>query len=160
MRQGEHDVEVVGVEQVTLLGFKPSPARLRLALRTAPRPAGVVGDGCFVRATDTLVLVSTKGSGAATLYSPICLQLLVAEAGLVASQKLLALCADDVSDFKCWTTRGGQASATYLYQPPNCSAATTAATAAPAASFKSPFRPCGSRHTGVLQMHGLALAFY
>jgi hypothetical protein len=133
--QGEDDVEVVGVEQVALLGFEPSPAGLRLALRAAPRPAGVVGDGCFVCATDTLVLVSTKGSGAATLYSPIRLQLLVAEAGLVAPQKLLALCADDVSDFQCWTTRGGQASAKYLYQPPNCSAATTAAIAAPAASF-------------------------
>jgi hypothetical protein len=33
---GEDDMEVVGVEQVALLGFEPSPAGLRLAFGTAP----------------------------------------------------------------------------------------------------------------------------
>ncbi len=35
VRHGEHDVEVVGVEQIPLLGLEPSPALLRLALGTA-----------------------------------------------------------------------------------------------------------------------------
>jgi hypothetical protein len=34
--QGEDDMEVVGVEQVPLLGFEPSPAFLRLALGATP----------------------------------------------------------------------------------------------------------------------------
>ena len=34
MGQGEDDVEVVGVEQIALLDLEPSPASLRLALRT------------------------------------------------------------------------------------------------------------------------------
>ena len=34
--QGEDNVKVVGVEQVALLGFEPSPAGPRLALGTAP----------------------------------------------------------------------------------------------------------------------------
>jgi hypothetical protein len=33
--KGEYDMEVVGVEQVALLCFEPSPASLRLALGTA-----------------------------------------------------------------------------------------------------------------------------
>ena len=35
VRHGEHDVEVVGVEQISLLRLEPSPAFLRLALGTA-----------------------------------------------------------------------------------------------------------------------------
>jgi len=37
--QGEDDVEVAGVDEVALLRLEPSPAFLRLALGTAPRPA-------------------------------------------------------------------------------------------------------------------------
>ena len=36
---GEDDMEIVGVEQVALLRFDPSPAGLRLALGTATRSA-------------------------------------------------------------------------------------------------------------------------
>ena len=61
--QGEDDMEVVGVEQVPLLGFEPSPAGLRLALGAASRAARVVGDGCFVLAVDTLVLMSAESCG-------------------------------------------------------------------------------------------------
>lgn len=39
VRDGEDDVEVVGVEQIALLGFEPSRTSLRLALGTAARPA-------------------------------------------------------------------------------------------------------------------------
>ena len=36
VRQGEDDVEVVGVHEIALLKLEPSPARLGLALGTAP----------------------------------------------------------------------------------------------------------------------------
>ena len=39
MGQGKHHVEVVGVEEIALLEFEPSPPRLRLALGTASRAA-------------------------------------------------------------------------------------------------------------------------
>ena len=35
VRQGEDNVELVGVDEVPLLGFEPSPAGLRLTLRAA-----------------------------------------------------------------------------------------------------------------------------
>src|ERR1017187_1493274 len=78
---GEDDVEIVGVEQIALLRFEPSPASLRLAFWTAPRSAGVVGEGCFVLAVDTLVFMSAQSRGATTRHSSVCLQLLIAEIG-------------------------------------------------------------------------------
>ena len=47
----------------------------------------------------TLILMSAKGSSAATLHGPVCLQLLIAENGLEALQKLPALATDDVGHF-------------------------------------------------------------
>ena len=70
MGHGEDDVEVVGVEQIALLRLDPSLASLRLALGTATRSAGVIGDGCFVLAVVTLVLMPAEGRGAATLRQP------------------------------------------------------------------------------------------
>src|ERR1700730_4601313 len=89
-------MEVVGVKQIALLDLEPSPASLRLALRKASRSACVVGEGCFVRAVLTLIPMPAKGSSAATLHGPICLQLLIVENSLEAFQKLLALATDDV----------------------------------------------------------------
>ena len=93
---GEHDMEVVGVEQVALLRLDPTPAGLRLALRATTRSAGVIGEGRFKLAVGTLVLMSAQSPGTATLDSSKCLPLLKAEDGLEAFQKLPALCADDV----------------------------------------------------------------
>ena len=90
--EGEDDMEVVGVQEIALLNLEPSPASLRLTLRTASRSAGVVGDGCFVRAVLTLILMSAKGSSAATLHGPICLQLLIAENGLEALRETVCPC--------------------------------------------------------------------
>lgn len=60
-------------------------------------------------AVDTLVLMSAKGRDAAAQYSMICLQLLVAETGLVARKKLLSLGADNIGHFDgrlCHECRG------------------------------------------------------
>jgi hypothetical protein len=99
MRHGENHVEVVGVKQVALLRFEPSPALLRLALGTASRSAGVIGVGCLVLAVGTLVLVSAQSCGTAALHGPIYLQLLIADSGLEAFQKLPSLRTDDVGHF-------------------------------------------------------------
>lgn len=93
---GEDDMKVVGVKQIALLSLDPTLAGLRLALGTATRSAGVVGDGCFVLAVDTLVLMPAQSRGTATQHSPKCLQLLKAEDGLEALQKVSALGTDDV----------------------------------------------------------------
>ena len=53
----------------------------------------------LVRAVDTLVLMSAQSSSTAALHSPVCLQLLIADAGLVVFEILPALGADDVGHF-------------------------------------------------------------
>src|ERR1035437_6093721 len=93
-------MEVVGVQQVALLDLEPSPASLRLAFWTTPRSAGVIRDRCFVRTILTLILMSAESCSAATLDRPVCLQLLIAENGLEAFQKLPALATDDVGHFE------------------------------------------------------------
>jgi len=103
---GEDNAEVVGVEQVLPLCFEPSLASLCLALRAAPRSAGVIGDGGFVRTVLTLVLMSAQSSGAAALDRPVCLQLLIAENGLEALEKLPSLATDDVGQFECRPRHG------------------------------------------------------
>jgi len=55
--------------------------------------------GCLVCAAHTLVLMSAKSRGATALYSPICLQLLIADTRLVMFEILPALGADDVGHF-------------------------------------------------------------
>ena len=45
MRQSENNVEVRHAEQFLLAGGEPALARLRLALRAVPVPAGVIRDG-------------------------------------------------------------------------------------------------------------------
>jgi len=99
MRDGEHDMEVAGREQVPLLGLDPSLASLRLALRAAARAARVIGDTGLITAAVTHVDVSAEGGGTAAHYSSICLQLLVAQTGLVAFQKLPSLRACDIGHF-------------------------------------------------------------
>jgi hypothetical protein len=85
------DVEVIGVERIAPLCFEPSSAGLCLALGAAARTAGVIRDGCFILAVDTLVLVPAQSRGAAALHSPTSLQLLIAENGLEALEKLPAV---------------------------------------------------------------------
>src|SRR5208283_663378 len=130
-------MEVVGVKQIAPLCFEPSSACLCLALRAAARTAGVVGDGCFVLTAFTLILVAAKSSSAAALHSPACLQLLIAENGLEALDKLPALAAEDIGNFKGRPRhrRACLLVTDNLHRPPNYSPATAAATAAPAASF-------------------------
>ncbi|SRR5258708_18482801 len=99
MRDGEHDMEVAGREQVPLLGLDPSLASLRLALRAAARAARVIGDTGLITAAVTHVDVSAERSGAATRDGPERLQLLIAEAGLVVFQKPIVLRTDDVGHF-------------------------------------------------------------
>jgi len=138
--QREDDMEVVGVDEIALLKLEPSPACLRLAFRAAPGSAGVVGHGCFVRTALTLIPVPAESSSPATRHRPICLQLLIAEAGPVAFQKLSALAMSDMRNFQQWPIAADHASDNTLHQPPNYSTADTAAAAAPAASFSPPTR--------------------
>jgi hypothetical protein len=140
VRQGEDDVEIVGVHEVASLKLEPSPAGLSLALRTAPRSAGVIGHGCFVRTVITLIPVPAKSSSPATLYRSVCLQLLIAETGVIAFQKLSALAMSDMRNFQQWPIAADHASDNTLHQPPNYSTADAAAAAAPAASFSPPTR--------------------
>ena len=133
--QREDDMEVVGVDQIALLKLEPSPACLRLAFRAAPGSAGVVGHGCFVRTALTLIPVPAESSRPATLHCPVCLQMLITEAGPIAFQKLSALAMSDVRNFQQWPIAADHASNKTLHQPQNYSTAYTAATAAPAASF-------------------------
>ena len=97
--QGEDDVEVVGVEPLALLGLEPSPACLRLALRATARAAGVIGDGRFLSATDTLVLMSAERCSSATHHRTICLHLLIAQTRVIAFEELLFLGAGVVGHF-------------------------------------------------------------
>src|SRR6185503_19475192 len=94
--QGEDDVEVVGVQQIALLRLQPSLASLRLAFWTTAGSAGVIGDGCFVGASFTLILMPAKGSSTAALDGPVCLQLLIVHNSLEALEKLPAPATDDV----------------------------------------------------------------
>ena len=55
--------------------------------------------GCFVLAADTLVLMSAESRGAAAIHGAVCLQLLIADTGLVVFEILPALRADDVGHF-------------------------------------------------------------
>src|SRR5664279_2512328 len=123
----EDNVKVVSVEQIALLRLEPSSAGLCLALGAAARSAGVIGDGSFVLAVLTLILVSAEGRSAAALHSPICLQLLIAENGLEALQKLPALATDDVSHFEGWPVhrRGIPPDADTLHRPQSYSTAYT-----------------------------------
>ena len=86
--------------------------------------------------------MSAQGSGTATQHSPICLQLLIAENGLEAFQKLPAAGAEDVGHFNGRSGHGcrHRHNTNTLHQPITCAKAKTAATAAPAASFLPPIR--------------------
>jgi hypothetical protein len=93
--QREDDMKVVRVDQIALLKLEPSPACMRLAFRTAPRSAGVVRHGGFVRTALTLIPVPAESSRPATLHCPVCLQMLITEARPIAFQKLSALAMSD-----------------------------------------------------------------
>jgi hypothetical protein len=67
-------------------------------------------DGYLVLAVDTRVLVPAKGRGTAALHSPTSLQLLIAENGLEALEKLAALAAEDVGHFEGRPRLGAHAS--------------------------------------------------
>ena len=54
--------------------------------------------GSFVRAVDTLILMSAQSSGTAALHSPIGLQLLIAE-DCELFEILAALATDDIGHF-------------------------------------------------------------
>lgn len=87
VRHGEHDMEVVGRQQVTLPGSEPAIARLCLALRTVPIAARVVGDGRLVSATGTGIDMAAQRRCAASLDGPECLELLEIETLLVPVQE-------------------------------------------------------------------------
>jgi hypothetical protein len=53
----------------------------------------------MVRTVLTRIPMPAKGSSTATLHGPVCLQLLIAENGLEAFEKLAALTTDDVGHF-------------------------------------------------------------
>ena len=99
MGQSEDDVKVVGVDEIAPLSVEPYSSCLGLALGATARTAGVKRDRCFVLATFTLILMPAEGSSAAALHGPISLQLLIAESGLEALEKLPALATDDVGHF-------------------------------------------------------------
>jgi hypothetical protein len=80
MRNGEHDVEVAGVEQFLLPCLKPSFACLGLALGAVAIAAGVIGDARFMTASQTHVEVTAECGGAATRDNSERLQLLIVEA--------------------------------------------------------------------------------
>jgi hypothetical protein len=96
VRHGEHDVEVASVEQFLLSRLEPSFASLRLALRATAISTGVIRDTLLMAALETHVDVSAKRGAAAAQDGPECLQLLIAEAGLIAFQELIALRTEDV----------------------------------------------------------------
>jgi hypothetical protein len=69
--------------------------RLRLALRTVPVPARVIGDG-LVTALRTGIDMTAQRSRAAALNGAKGLELLKVKASSIPIQETVALCAEDV----------------------------------------------------------------
>ena len=84
---GEHDMEVVGGEQVAFPRCEPAFAGLCLALRTVPVAAGVVGDGGLVTAPGTSIDVTAQRRRAAAWNGPESFELLKVEAFSYLSRK-------------------------------------------------------------------------
>jgi hypothetical protein len=97
VRNREHDVKVVRGQQVPFPCCEPALAQLRLALRTVPVAARVVGDGRFVSASGAGIDVTAQRCRAASLNGPESLELLKADVVLVPVQEAVALRAEDVS---------------------------------------------------------------
>jgi hypothetical protein len=93
-----YDSQTIVYQAAPVVRFEPTFASLRLALRTTAISAGVVRHARFITAVVTHVDVSAERGGTATADSPERLQLLIAEAGLIAFQESAALCTEDISD--------------------------------------------------------------
>src|SRR5271155_1778681 len=95
VRHSEHDVEVAGREKLAFASREPMFTRLRLALRTVPVPARVIGDG-LVTALRTGVDMTAQRSRAAALNGAKGLELLKVKAPSIPIQEAVALRAEDV----------------------------------------------------------------
>jgi hypothetical protein len=95
VRHGEYDMKVAGGEKLALASCEPMFTRLRLALRTVPVPARVIGDG-LVTALRTGIDMTAQRSRAAALNGAKGLELLKVKAPSIPIQEAVALCAEDV----------------------------------------------------------------
>lgn len=90
MRQREDHMEVRHAEQFFLSRGEPALTRLRLALRTVPVTAGVIGDGPMA-ASRTVIDMAAQRGRAATLDGAQHFQLLIAQPGSIPFDEALAL---------------------------------------------------------------------
>src|SRR5215472_16274609 len=88
-------MKVAGGEKLAFASGEPMFARLRLAFRTMPVAARVIGDGP-VTAFRTGIEVAAQRSRAAALNGPKGLELLKVQAPLIPIQKTVALRAENV----------------------------------------------------------------
>jgi hypothetical protein len=88
-------MKVAGGEKLALASGEPMFTRLRLALRTVPVPARVIGDG-LVTTLRTGIDMTAQRSRAAALNGAKGLELLKAKALAIPIQEALALRAEDV----------------------------------------------------------------
>jgi hypothetical protein len=95
VRHGEYDMKVAGGEKLALTSCEPMFTRLRLALRTVPVPARVIGDG-LVTALRTGIDMTAQRSRAAALNGAKGLELLKVKAPSIPIQEAVALRAEDV----------------------------------------------------------------
>jgi len=92
MGHSEHNMEVAGGKELSLMGRQPTLARLRLALGAVPISARVVRDGLMSTA-QAGIPVATQCCGAATLNGTKRLELLEVKAGSIAVEEAIALSA-------------------------------------------------------------------
>jgi hypothetical protein len=88
-------MEVAGGEKLALASCEPMFTRLRLALRTVPVPARVIGDG-LMTALRTGIDMTAQRSRAAALNGAKGLELLKVKAPSIPIQETVALRAEDV----------------------------------------------------------------
>jgi len=90
VRQGEHDMEIAGVEEIVLACRQPALASLRLTLGAVTIATRVIGDG-LITAVRALISMPTEGSGAAALNGTKGFELLKVEARSIPIQEAIAV---------------------------------------------------------------------